>query len=73
MPETCQTGFAIMCDWPGMDDSTCCCPIPESKVVDVMSTWSAALAELSGQIALDRDTIRIIKSQRNILFTYKRR
>ncbi len=73
MPETGQTGFAIMCDWPGMDDATCCCPIQESKVVDVLSTWSTALQELNDQVPLDHETISIMKSQRNILFTYKRR
>ena len=62
-----------MCDWPGMEDATCCCPIPESKVVDVLSTWSSALEELSDQSHLDRDTIRIMQTQRNVLFTYKRR
>ena len=73
MPDTSQTGFAIMCDWPGMDDATCCCPIPDSKVVDVISTWEAALEELNDRIKLDRDTARTVKNQRNILFTYKRR
>lgn len=73
MPEASQTGFAVMCDWPGMDDVTCCCPIQDSKVVDVLSTWSAALEELNDQTHLDHNTLRIMKSQRNILFTYKRR
>lgn len=68
MPDTSQTGFAIMCDWPGIDDATCCCPTPDSKVVDVISTWSAAMEELN-----DQDTVRAMMSQRNIMFTYKRR
>ncbi len=73
MPDASQTCFAIMCDWPGMDDGACCCPIPESKVVDVIATWSAALEELYQATAVDSETINSLKNQRNILFTYKKR
>lgn len=73
LPNTNQTGFAIMCDWPGVDDATCCCPFPNSKVVDVMSTWSSALEELNDQILMDHDTVKTVKNQRSILITYKRR
>ena len=73
MPDASQTGFAIMCDWPGMDDATCCCPILESKVVDVISTWTTALEELNDRVLADHDTRVAMKTQRNILFTYNRR
>lgn len=73
MPEASQTGFAVMCDWPGLDDTTCCCPILDSKVVDVISTWSAALEELNNQPVVDHNAIRAMATQRHIMFTYKKR
>lgn len=72
LPDTSQTGFAIMCDWPGVDDITCCCPFPDSKLVDVIATWSAALEELKSSDT-STDSQKTSRYQRSIQLTYKRR
>ncbi len=67
LPDSLDTGFALMCDWPGVSDGLLCCPFVESKVCDVISMWSLSMEELN------RNSIMAISEQRSITFTYKRR
>ncbi len=67
LPDSLDTGFALMCDWPGVSDGLLCCPFVESKVCDVISMWSLSMEELN------RNSFMAISEQRSITFTYKRR
>lgn len=47
MPDVAATGFALMCDWPGVQDRACYYLNPESKLCDTISLWSDALDVLT--------------------------
>lgn len=47
MPDTAHTGFALMSDWPGMEDSACFYPSQESKLCDLVSMWTDTMEELN--------------------------
>ena len=71
MPDTLMTGFALMCDWPGVHEASCCCPFPESKVCDIISMWSSSLEELNYSPATSH--VQAKQQRRDIMFTYQRR
>ena len=62
-----DTGFALMCDWPGVGDDLLCCPFVKSKVCDVISMWSLSMEELN------HNSYIASSEQRSITFVYKRR
>ena len=63
MPDSETTGFALMSDWPGEDDESGFYLFPNSKLCDVISTWSECLSDLSSTNV----------HTRNIQLTYRKR
>ena len=63
MPDSRTTGFALMSDWPGEDDVAGFYLFPNSKLCDVISTWSECLSELGSTNI----------HTRNIQLTYRKR
>ncbi len=68
LPDSMDTGFALMCDWPGVSNDLLCCPFIESKVCDVISMWTLYMEDLN-----DHTLYMAASEQRSITFMYQRR
>ena len=64
MPDVDTTGFALMCDWPGMQDRSNYYLFPASKLCDTISLWSSALHKLNHSNT---------RQHRFIMLTYRNR
>jgi len=73
LPESHLTGFGIFSDWPGVDSMVCCCPFLDTKMVDLIAVWFAALDNLSdSSTSAGPDTTKPSKYQRTIQLAYKK-
>lgn len=64
LPDPSVTGFALMSDWPGIDDPTSFYLFPEYKLCDIISMWTDSLEKLSQLRG---------RQHRGIVVTYRRR
>jgi len=65
MPDTTTTGFALVSDWPGVEEDACYYLFPESKLCDVISMWTDLLEQLNH--------IRMHNQRRTISLSYRNR
>ena len=61
MPDISSTGFALMSDWPGVEDPTCYHLFPKMKLCDVISMWSESMDTLNQMR---------VKQHRSVMLTY---
>ena len=47
MPDVSKTGFALMSDWPGVEDCSLFYLLPTTKLCDIISMWYDSLEELN--------------------------
>ena len=47
MPDVSKTGFALMSDWPGVEDYSLFYLLPTTKLCDIISMWHDSLEELN--------------------------
>ena len=65
MPDSSETGFALMSDWPGVEERACFYLFPSSKLCDFISKWMDSLDELN--------PVKSTRGQRSINLTYANR
>ena len=65
MPDSTTTGFALISDWPGVEEDACYYLFPESRLCDVLSMWTDSLEQLNH--------IRVHHQRRTISLSYRNR